>query len=124
MSAPEAAACMHNRLHAGNTRLRTLPTITADAPASLAQARHDGCDACTEANATRHPHHLPPARPPTQRGRRAGHPFHHGVDPIGVSGQQLSHRVLGLRRNARGGRAQPNQRSSQHQCLVVGSAHG
>eukprot|EP00965_Chrysotila_dentata_P073546 2429359-Pleurochrysis_carterae.AAC.1 len=56
MSAPEAAACMHNRLHAGNTRLRALPTITADAPSSLAQARHGGCDACTEANATRHPH--------------------------------------------------------------------
>eukprot|EP00965_Chrysotila_dentata_P206881 6183798-Pleurochrysis_carterae.AAC.1 len=56
MSAPEAAACMHNRLHAGNTHLRALPAITADAPSSLAQARHDGCEACTEANATRHPH--------------------------------------------------------------------
>eukprot|EP00965_Chrysotila_dentata_P155869 5150447-Pleurochrysis_carterae.AAC.1 len=40
MSAPEAADCMHNRLHAGNTRLRALPAITADAPSSLAQARH------------------------------------------------------------------------------------
>eukprot|EP00965_Chrysotila_dentata_P011767 385886-Pleurochrysis_carterae.AAC.1 len=45
---------MHDRLHAGSTRLRSQSTITADAPHSLAQARYDKCAACTEVNATRH----------------------------------------------------------------------
>eukprot|EP00965_Chrysotila_dentata_P055471 1840315-Pleurochrysis_carterae.AAC.2 len=31
-------------------------SITADAPASLAHGRFDGCASCTEANAVRHPH--------------------------------------------------------------------
>eukprot|EP00965_Chrysotila_dentata_P017181 570327-Pleurochrysis_carterae.AAC.1 len=56
MSPDAATSCMHARLHAGATRLRCLPSITADAPASLARGRFDGCAACTEANATRHPH--------------------------------------------------------------------
>eukprot|EP00965_Chrysotila_dentata_P140208 4635342-Pleurochrysis_carterae.AAC.1 len=47
---------MHQRLHAGATRLRQLPTLTADAPSSLARGRFGGCGACTEANATRLPH--------------------------------------------------------------------
>eukprot|EP00965_Chrysotila_dentata_P026266 871259-Pleurochrysis_carterae.AAC.1 len=47
---------MHRRLHAGSTRLRSLPAITADAPPALARGRHEGCDACLEANATRLPH--------------------------------------------------------------------
>eukprot|EP00965_Chrysotila_dentata_P140517 4646012-Pleurochrysis_carterae.AAC.1 len=47
---------MHNRIHAGATRLRALPSITADAPPALAHGRFDGCAACTTANATRHAH--------------------------------------------------------------------
>eukprot|EP00965_Chrysotila_dentata_P025477 847319-Pleurochrysis_carterae.AAC.1 len=47
---------MHQRLHAGATRLRQLPTLTADAPSFLARGRFGGCEACTEANATRLPH--------------------------------------------------------------------
>eukprot|EP00965_Chrysotila_dentata_P166701 5504811-Pleurochrysis_carterae.AAC.2 len=54
MSSANATACMHAGLHAGATRLRSLPALTADAPASLAQGQFDGCDACTEANATLH----------------------------------------------------------------------
>eukprot|EP00965_Chrysotila_dentata_P039098 1299986-Pleurochrysis_carterae.AAC.1 len=55
MSATEAAASMQNRLHAGNMRLlRTLLSITADAPPSLAHACYfDGCASCTQANRTR-----------------------------------------------------------------------
>eukprot|EP00965_Chrysotila_dentata_P110315 3644541-Pleurochrysis_carterae.AAC.4 len=53
MSPTDATRHMHRRLHAGSTRLRALPSITADAPPALARGRHDGCDACTEANATR-----------------------------------------------------------------------
>eukprot|EP00965_Chrysotila_dentata_P052098 1728837-Pleurochrysis_carterae.AAC.1 len=56
MSADDATRYMHQRLHAGATRLRNLPNITADAPSSLAQGHFRGCEACTEANATRHPH--------------------------------------------------------------------
>eukprot|EP00965_Chrysotila_dentata_P072081 2381361-Pleurochrysis_carterae.AAC.1 len=56
MSPSKATECMHNRLHAGSTRLRSLPSITADAPAALAHGRFDGCSACAEANATRHAH--------------------------------------------------------------------
>eukprot|EP00965_Chrysotila_dentata_P033500 1115134-Pleurochrysis_carterae.AAC.1 len=37
MSPDAATSCMHARLHAGATRLRCLPSITADAPASLAR---------------------------------------------------------------------------------------
>eukprot|EP00965_Chrysotila_dentata_P202096 6180934-Pleurochrysis_carterae.AAC.2 len=33
--------------------------MTADAPSSLTRGTHDGCDACTEAHATRHPHITP-----------------------------------------------------------------
>eukprot|EP00965_Chrysotila_dentata_P140819 4655367-Pleurochrysis_carterae.AAC.2 len=53
MSPTDATRHMHRRLHAGSTRLRSLPTLTADAPPALARGRHDGCEACTEANATR-----------------------------------------------------------------------
>eukprot|EP00965_Chrysotila_dentata_P082625 2726785-Pleurochrysis_carterae.AAC.1 len=56
MSPGDATACMHARLHAGATCLHNLPSITADAPASLANGRFDGCAACTEKNATRHAH--------------------------------------------------------------------
>eukprot|EP00965_Chrysotila_dentata_P127430 4213776-Pleurochrysis_carterae.AAC.1 len=56
MGPNDAAIHMHRRLHAGTTRLRNLPTITADAPPALARAHHPGCEACVEANATRLPH--------------------------------------------------------------------
>eukprot|EP00965_Chrysotila_dentata_P107069 3538083-Pleurochrysis_carterae.AAC.1 len=56
MSPAKATERMHNRVHAGATRLRALPTITADAPSALAHGRFDGCAACTAANATRHAH--------------------------------------------------------------------
>eukprot|EP00965_Chrysotila_dentata_P261551 6214290-Pleurochrysis_carterae.AAC.1 len=56
MSSSEATACMHARLHAGSTRLRALPSITADAPPSLAHGRLIGGAACTGANATRQSH--------------------------------------------------------------------
>eukprot|EP00965_Chrysotila_dentata_P164322 5426210-Pleurochrysis_carterae.AAC.1 len=56
MSPPEATTCMHNRLHAGVTRLRALPSITADTPSSLEDGAFHGCFACTEANATRYAH--------------------------------------------------------------------
>eukprot|EP00965_Chrysotila_dentata_P139743 4619998-Pleurochrysis_carterae.AAC.1 len=36
MSPAKATETMHNRIHAGATRLRTLPSITADAPPALA----------------------------------------------------------------------------------------
>mmetsp|Transcript_15426 Transcript_15426/g.33480 ORF Transcript_15426/g.33480 Transcript_15426/m.33480 type:complete len:233 (+) Transcript_15426:347-1045(+) len=49
----DAAAAMHRRLHCSAAHLRRLPTMCADAPASLARTRHVGCAACTEANATR-----------------------------------------------------------------------
>eukprot|EP00965_Chrysotila_dentata_P069084 2282592-Pleurochrysis_carterae.AAC.5 len=52
MFSTQATACMHNRLHAGATRLHLLPSFVADAHASLAQGRFDGCSACTEASAT------------------------------------------------------------------------
>eukprot|EP00965_Chrysotila_dentata_P045965 1527440-Pleurochrysis_carterae.AAC.1 len=56
MSPTKATERMHNRIHAGATRLRALPSITADAPPALAHGRFDGCAACTTANATRHTH--------------------------------------------------------------------
>eukprot|EP00965_Chrysotila_dentata_P081691 2697026-Pleurochrysis_carterae.AAC.1 len=56
MSADDAAQYMHSRLHAGATRLRRLPDITADAPSSLSNGTFQGYEACTEANATRLPH--------------------------------------------------------------------
>eukprot|EP00965_Chrysotila_dentata_P015616 516934-Pleurochrysis_carterae.AAC.1 len=56
MSPSKATECIHNRLHAGSTRLRSLPSITTDAPAALAHGRFDDCPACAEANATRHAH--------------------------------------------------------------------
>eukprot|EP00965_Chrysotila_dentata_P206750 6183720-Pleurochrysis_carterae.AAC.1 len=56
MSPSDATLHMHRRLHAGASRLRALPTITADAPPALARGRFDGCAACTEANAARLPH--------------------------------------------------------------------
>eukprot|EP00965_Chrysotila_dentata_P159496 5269053-Pleurochrysis_carterae.AAC.2 len=56
MSLSKATARMHSRLHAGAMRLRTLPSITADAPPALAHGRFDGRAACAEANATRHAH--------------------------------------------------------------------
>eukprot|EP00965_Chrysotila_dentata_P043242 1436762-Pleurochrysis_carterae.AAC.1 len=58
MSPTDATRCMHRRLHAGAARLRSLPSITADALASLAHGRSDGCDACVEANATRQSLHV------------------------------------------------------------------
>eukprot|EP00965_Chrysotila_dentata_P257369 6212866-Pleurochrysis_carterae.AAC.2 len=51
MSPRDATVCPHRRLHIGATRLRQLPKLTADAPASLASGRLDGCAACSEANA-------------------------------------------------------------------------
>eukprot|EP00965_Chrysotila_dentata_P077510 2558482-Pleurochrysis_carterae.AAC.1 len=56
MSANDAARCMHRRLHAGAARIKALPSLVADAPASLAQSLPPSCSACVEANATRHPH--------------------------------------------------------------------
>eukprot|EP00965_Chrysotila_dentata_P261150 6214155-Pleurochrysis_carterae.AAC.2 len=56
MSPSRATECMHSRLHTSSTLLRSLPSITADAPAALADDRFNGCSACTEANATRHVH--------------------------------------------------------------------
>eukprot|EP00965_Chrysotila_dentata_P166129 5485454-Pleurochrysis_carterae.AAC.1 len=59
---------MHARLHAGVTCLRSLPALTADAPASLAHCQFRGCGACTEANATRHSHNMVHYKP-THAGR-------------------------------------------------------
>eukprot|EP00965_Chrysotila_dentata_P013650 451732-Pleurochrysis_carterae.AAC.1 len=56
MSPRDAAACLHRRLHLGETRLRQLPSLTTDAPPSLASGRFDGCAACSEANAVKPPH--------------------------------------------------------------------
>eukprot|EP00965_Chrysotila_dentata_P111528 3687189-Pleurochrysis_carterae.AAC.1 len=56
MSPVKATERMHNLIHAGATRLRALPTITADAPSALAHGRFDGCAACTAANAICHAH--------------------------------------------------------------------
>eukprot|EP00965_Chrysotila_dentata_P110891 3664782-Pleurochrysis_carterae.AAC.2 len=56
MSPNSATACMHNRLHAGANRLRTLPSIIADAPRSLSHGHFKGCPACTEANASKLSH--------------------------------------------------------------------
>eukprot|EP00965_Chrysotila_dentata_P084131 2777303-Pleurochrysis_carterae.AAC.1 len=63
MSSQDATQFMHRRLHIGSTHLRSLPSMTADAPSSLARGSHDGCDACTEAHATRHPHNTPRYKP-------------------------------------------------------------
>eukprot|EP00965_Chrysotila_dentata_P093561 3091552-Pleurochrysis_carterae.AAC.1 len=56
MSPRDATICLHRRLHIGASRLRRLPSLTADAPASLAAGRLDGCAACAEANATKLSH--------------------------------------------------------------------
>eukprot|EP00965_Chrysotila_dentata_P012491 410608-Pleurochrysis_carterae.AAC.1 len=56
MSPAKATERMHNRLYAGATRLRALPSLTADAPSALAHGRFDGCAAFTTADATRHVH--------------------------------------------------------------------
>eukprot|EP00965_Chrysotila_dentata_P045536 1512597-Pleurochrysis_carterae.AAC.1 len=56
LSPAKATERMHKRLHAGATRLRALPSLTADAPPALAHGRFDGCAASTTANATRHVH--------------------------------------------------------------------
>eukprot|EP00965_Chrysotila_dentata_P128232 4239039-Pleurochrysis_carterae.AAC.1 len=56
MPTAEATRFMHRRLHAGATRLCSLPSITADAPSSLAHGTFDGCEACAEVNASRLPH--------------------------------------------------------------------
>jgi transposase InsO family protein len=56
MSSTDTAAYMHRRLHAGDARLRTLPEMTSDAPASLRGAKQGPCAACTTANATHLPH--------------------------------------------------------------------
>eukprot|EP00965_Chrysotila_dentata_P018229 606568-Pleurochrysis_carterae.AAC.1 len=70
MSPNGVTACMDARLlHAGATRLRNLPVITADAPASLAHGQFDGCAACTEAKATRHPHNTTHYKPFSHAGR-------------------------------------------------------
>eukprot|EP00965_Chrysotila_dentata_P094475 3123254-Pleurochrysis_carterae.AAC.1 len=68
MSPANATACMYTRLHAGATRLRSLPALTVDAPASLAHGHFRGCEACTEANATRHAHNTVQYKP-THAGR-------------------------------------------------------
>eukprot|EP00965_Chrysotila_dentata_P178343 5890047-Pleurochrysis_carterae.AAC.1 len=56
MSTNDAARCMHRRLHAGAARIKALPSLVADAPASLSQSLPPSCSACLEANATRLPH--------------------------------------------------------------------
>eukprot|EP00965_Chrysotila_dentata_P134471 4447208-Pleurochrysis_carterae.AAC.1 len=56
MSPRDATVCLHRRLHIGATRLRQLPKLTADAPASLSSGRLDGCDACSEANSPKFSH--------------------------------------------------------------------
>eukprot|EP00965_Chrysotila_dentata_P102625 3388082-Pleurochrysis_carterae.AAC.2 len=56
MSPSDAILYMHRRLHAGASRLRALPSITADAPPAITRGHFNGCNACTEANATRLPH--------------------------------------------------------------------
>eukprot|EP00965_Chrysotila_dentata_P225620 6194880-Pleurochrysis_carterae.AAC.1 len=60
MSPRDATICLHRRLHVGASRLRQLPKLTADAPASLAAGRFHGCPACAEANSPKlsHPHEL------------------------------------------------------------------
>eukprot|EP00965_Chrysotila_dentata_P229251 6197080-Pleurochrysis_carterae.AAC.1 len=63
MSSQDATHFMHRRLHIGSTHLRSLPTITADAPSLLSRGSHDACDACTEAHDTRHPHNTPRYKP-------------------------------------------------------------
>eukprot|EP00965_Chrysotila_dentata_P219043 6190902-Pleurochrysis_carterae.AAC.1 len=56
MSSADATRYMHRRLYIGKTRLCSfIPTITADAPSSLAHGVYGGCEACTEANANRQP---------------------------------------------------------------------
>ena len=55
-SADVAAHHMHLRLHAGTSRLRSLPSITADAPPSLSRAGPVRCEHCAIANSTLHPH--------------------------------------------------------------------
>ena len=52
----EAGFAMHHRLHLGATRLRMLPDLTTDAPASLRRLQNISCEWCTEANATRLSH--------------------------------------------------------------------
>jgi hypothetical protein len=52
LGATDAAAAMHRRLHAGASRLRSLPKLCSDAPKSLAHVSEVSCPACTEANAT------------------------------------------------------------------------
>ena len=56
-SADIAAHHMHHRLHIGLHRLRNLPTLTSDAPPSLAHASGAvRCRHCTIANGSRHAH--------------------------------------------------------------------
>eukprot|EP00965_Chrysotila_dentata_P076353 2521765-Pleurochrysis_carterae.AAC.1 len=43
MSPHDATVCLHRRLHIGASHLRRLPELTADALASLASGRLDGC---------------------------------------------------------------------------------
>ena len=52
----QAAAAMHRRLHINPHKLRSLPDITADAPASLSKSSPTSCPHCVEANATHAPH--------------------------------------------------------------------
>eukprot|EP00965_Chrysotila_dentata_P218120 6190410-Pleurochrysis_carterae.AAC.1 len=47
---------MHRRLHAGAARIKALPSLVSDAPASLSQSLPPSCSACLEANAARLPH--------------------------------------------------------------------
>eukprot|EP00965_Chrysotila_dentata_P068978 2279318-Pleurochrysis_carterae.AAC.1 len=56
MSPRDATICLHRRLHAGSSRLRQLPKLTANAPASLSSSRLDGCSACSEANSPKLSH--------------------------------------------------------------------
>eukprot|EP00965_Chrysotila_dentata_P001799 59385-Pleurochrysis_carterae.AAC.1 len=56
MASSDATRFMHRRLLIGPPSLRNLPSITADGPPSLAHGTHSGCEARTEANATRQPH--------------------------------------------------------------------
>ena len=68
LSADEAAAVVHRRLHVGVERLRSLPDFTRDAPDNLRRCRHAPCAACVEANAT-HLSHTADQYVPSYPGR-------------------------------------------------------
>jgi hypothetical protein len=83
LSAHDAAAVMHRRLHAGASRLCQLPKLCADAPSSLAPASDVSCPSCTEANATHLSHRgsrYQPSYPVSYTAIQWAHSFARAVD--------------------------------------------